>query len=1078
MYGVLVVFVLSLLICCAIAYILGLLWFSDIRNRRLRSFFFLGIEIFFWTLLNAIAMVVHDDFFPVVYTIRMVMVCIIPFGVAWFIFEFIGSSLREKAWLRFAFILLPAADILCMVTNPLHYFYFTDYIIPMPSRGLLFWLHLVMDFSLVLIVFILLIRFIVKGSKDNPLLILTGVGLLIPYAINLLYTFGMIPFPHDLTPIGFFITFMLFVYFAYRSQLINVKTTLFSTTMDAIEDVIIICDEKSIIIDANRRAQELFHGFPISVGRTKTDAFFDYLKGAAEVKPDDLIDSAKRGIDVVGEYTVYKNGVDKQTFTINWRAVYEGRNKTGFILMMTDVSRYRRMINEINEKNNELQVLTIQAEAASQAKGELLATIEQRDSLLRSVNSAAVILLNAENENFTNSLFQSMEVMAEVVGVDRVYIWKNHMVDDRLHCTQLYEWSEGAEPQQGLDITVGIAYSENIPGWEETLSNGYCINNIVRNMSPEEQDQLSPQGILSILVVPVFINGQFWGFVGFDDCHNERIFSKEEEAILRSGSLLFAHAYHRNQMIQNVRDTSAQLESALAQANAASKAKGDFLSNMSHEMRTPMNAIIGMTTIGKKAGDIDGKDHALAKIGDAASHLLGVINDVLDMAKIEAEKLEIFPVEFCFDRLLQKVMAVINFRTDERAQKLSIALDPNIPRFIIGDDQRLAQVITNLLSNAVKFTPEEGSIHLAASLIGETEEECELSVEVSDTGIGISAEQQENIFEAFEQAESGTSREYGGTGLGLVISKRIVELMGGKIWVESEPGKGSRFIFTFLAKRGGRNTQSLLRPGVNWKNVRILAVDDVEETRNQFTDLFDSLGIQCDTAADGREACRIIEERGAYDIYFVDWRMPSMDGVELTKWIKSHEKHEHSVVIMITAADWEQIKAEALNAGVDKHMLKPLFSSMIVDCVNEFLGVDETEEEGDLRLGEFEGKYLLLAEDVEINREILIALLEDTGISIDCAENGQEALDMVAAAPGKYGLVFMDMQMPKMDGLEATRRIRATPGHRREELPIVAMTANVFKDDIEACLEAGMDDHIGKPLDLDSVLEKLRKYLG
>jgi CheY-like chemotaxis protein/two-component sensor histidine kinase len=491
-----------------------------------------------------------------------------------------------------------------------------------------------------------------------------------------------------------------------------------------------------------------------------------------------------------------------------------------------------------------------------------------------------------------------------------------------------------------------------------------------------------------------------------------------------------------------------------------------------------MNAIIGMTAIGKNAKDIEQKNHALNKIGDAASHLLGVINDVLDIAKIEADKLELSPIEYNFERMLQKVVTVICFRVDEKRQSLYVNIDSDIPRFVVGADQRLAQIITNLLSNAVKFTPEEGEVHLNVSLAEETNDHIELRIEVIDTGIGISPEQQVKLFDAFMQAESGTSRKYGGSGLGLSISRRIIEMMDGRIWIESELDKGTKFIFTVKARRGKRSPSSLLAPGVNWENIRIMVIDDMNETCNQFKEIFGNLGILCDTAADGQEAWNIIKEGNEYDIYFIDWKMPIMDGIELTRRIKSRKGSRPSVVTMITAADWAQIKDEANEAGVDKCLLKPLFSSMIIDCINECLGADQSKVE-DLTIteGEFNGKRLLVAEDIEINREILIALLENTGLIIDCAENGKEALDIIETNPNIYDIVLMDVQMPKMDGLEATRCIRALHGHQREKLPIIAMTANVFQSDIDACLTAGMDGHLGKPLDIDIVLEKLRKYL-
>jgi PAS domain S-box-containing protein len=527
------------------------------------------------------------------------------------------------------------------------------------------------------------------------------------------------------------------------------------------------------------------------------------------------------------------------------------------------------------------------------------------------------------------------------------------------------------------------------------------------------------------------------------------------------------------------RKEMARLAKRQAEAEAASRAKSSFLANMSHEMRTPMNAIIGMTSIGKNSSDIERKDYALDKIEDAAVHLLSVINDVLDISKIEANKLELSPVEFNFERMLQKIVNIINFRMDEKHQMFNVNVDRNIPRFVIGDDHRLSQVILNLLSNAVKFSPEQERVGLDVALSGEKDGICELRITVSDNGIGITSEQQAKLFNAFEQADSGITREFGGTGLGLSISKHIVELMNGKIWVESNYGKGSKFIFTVKVKRGEKNITSMLAAGVKWENLRILVVDDESAVCAYFNELFSQLGINCSTAADGLKACNTIEETGSYDIYFVDLRMPGMDGLELTRKIKEHDRERPSVVVMISSADWGLIKEIAVNAGVSKYLLKPLFSSAIIDCVNECLGldVDGSVKEKVETFGRFADKKLLVVEDVEINREIIRSLLEDTGIIIDCAENGQEAVDMIAAAPDKYDAILMDVQMPKMNGLEATRRIRALTARRLEYLPIIAMTAHVFKSDIEDCLEAGMDDHLGKPLDFDEVLKKLHKYL-
>jgi PAS domain S-box-containing protein len=412
-------------------------------------------------------------------------------------------------------------------------------------------------------------------------------------------------------------------------------------------------------------------------------------------------------------------------------------------------------------------------------------------------------------------------------------------------------------------------------------------------------------------------------------------------------------------LVQNGRTTGllvmshniTHLKAMEEQALSASRAKSSFLSNMSHEMRTPLNAIVGMTVIGRKAKDIERKNYALDKISDASAHLLGVISDVLDMSKIEANMLGLSPVEFRFEKMLQKVVSVINFRVNEKRQNLTVNLDDAIPAAIIADDQRLAQVVANLLSNAVKFTPEEGSISLTASLIGEENGICTIQVSVSDTGIGISEEQQKKLFNSFQQAESNTTRKYGGTGLGLAISKSIVEMMGGKIGIQSELGKGSVFTFTVQAQKASY-------------------IEDNSDA---------------DDAADN----------GKTDI-----------------------------------------------------------------------------------TGIFEGSSILLVEDVYLNREIVMALLEPTRLSIDCAENGAEAVRMFTKNPDKYSLIFMDVQMPEMDGYDATRRIRAMDIPKAKTIPIVAMTANVFREDIEKCEAAGMDSHIGKPLDLDELLNKLRSYLN
>jgi len=525
--------------------------------------------------------------------------------------------------------------------------------------------------------------------------------------------------------------------------------------------------------------------------------------------------------------------------------------------------------------------------------------------------------------------------------------------------------------------------------------------------------------------------------------------------------------------LKSLRETMESLE-------VASKAKSNFLANMSHEIRTPMNAIIGMTNIGKAAEDMERKNYSLLRIEDASQHLLGVINDILDVSKIESGKFELSPTDFNFEKMLISVVNVSTFRIDEKKQKFNVYVDRDIPPYLFGDDQRLAQVLTNLLGNAVKFTPEEGSISLNTFFMGEENGICKIKLSVTDTGIGISHEQQENLFQSFQQAESSTSRKFGGTGLGLAISKSIIEMMGGKIWVESEPNKGSSFIFTIKMQRGENKTNNIKKRDVNWKNIRVLAVDDDIYILQDFKGIMEKFGAYCDIACNSADALTFLENNGNYNLFFIDWKMPGMDGLELTEELRKRSTDSNeSFVVMISAAEYSIIEKRAKEAGADKFLHKPLFPSVIEDVVIEHFGTSGSDgDELDTGIeGIFEGHSILLSEDVDINREIVLSLLEPTLLEIDCATNGKEAVQLFSAAPEKYKMIFMDIQMPEMDGYEATRQIRKLDATTAKTIPIIAMTANVFKEDIDNCFAAGMNSHVGKPLDIDEVINKLREFL-
>ena len=536
-----------------------------------------------------------------------------------------------------------------------------------------------------------------------------------------------------------------------------------------------------------------------------------------------------------------------------------------------------------------------------------------------------------------------------------------------------------------------------------------------------------------------------------------------------------------------VTDRTRKLQEAIETAEKASKAKGDFLSRMSHEIRTPLNAITGMVGIAMHTTDLNRVKYCLNRVDGASKHLLGVINDILDMSKIEASKFELDFHEFEFEKMLVGVTNVINFRAEEKKQNFIVHISENTPISIVGDDLRLAQVITNLLANAVKFTPEGGTIMLRVDVLADEGDTIILQIEIADNGIGITEEQQSRLFTSFEQAEGGIARKYGGTGLGLAISKQIIELMGGKVWLQSKPGHGSQFTFSLKARKGRiqEKTSAKLSEKISRDTIRILAIDDAPEIGHYFMNTAKSLGIYCDIATSGPEALEIIKgnSNGPYTVFFIDWQLPEMDGMALAGKIMDVSA-KSAIVFMIPLSDWNAIAKDALAAGVKTFVSKPLFPSVIINALNECHAGEPLHPESSSVAGpqeedqhSYSAHTILLAEDTEINREVLAAILEPTGIGIDFAEDGHEAVVMFTSHPDKYSLIFMDIHMPEVDGYEATRRIRSLGLDRAKNIPIIAMTANVFKEDIAKCLEAGMNSHIGKPIDTAVLFAKLDLYL-
>ena len=691
--------------------------------------------------MNAVSIVSATDYFPFIYTIRICFVAIVPFCIFWFILNFAQVRFINSRLAMILIWIFPIADVLLMLTNPLHKFMFQDYLFPAPTRALGFWIHTAGDFFVVIITFIVLLRYIFKNARKEPLVILAGIGTFIPYILNMLYTAGIRFIPYDITPLGFFITFMLFTFSSYKSQLFNVKALTLASIYQLLKDAILVINERGLIKDVSPAAEQAFPDFSLSTGNSSVKDFFSYLKEhTIEYSPADLLEPEILGqVEHRGEISICQNDGREVTFTVNIRPILSGNQPTGSIMIMSDVSIYRSMISEINEQNVRLEELTKEAEAASLAKSR-------------------------------------------------------------------------------------------------------------------------------------------------------------------------------------------------------------FLANMSHEIRTPLNAVIGMSLIARKSAADQKTLSAVEEIENASKHLLGVLNNVLDMSKIESGKFELIIDSFSLLTAMNEVVELIRHRCMEKSINLQTNFVSMKNYRIIGDQLRLKQILINLLGNAVKFTPENGSIVFSLDLIKKTENSITIHFIVSDSGIGMTPEQLGKLFQTFSQADTSIFRHYGGTGLGLSISQNLVNLMGGEIIAQSNPGEGSSFEFT-----------------LDFPNV-----------------------------------AEIIEEDTKKDI------TPDLSG-----------------------------------------------------------------------------KKILLVEDVEINRIILKELLAETNVKIEEAADGDEAIVIFDTRPiNYYDLVFMDVQMPVMDGYEATRRIRSLNRPDAQTIPIIAMTANAYKEDIEKAYISGMNGHLAKPIDLTRVMKILADRLG
>ena len=996
-------------------------------------------------------------------------ICFIPIGVL-----FLGQSVYRPEWRpdikHAALFIIPTISFMMVCTNPLHHLFFRHFSLYSSEAiyGPYYYFHSVYSYACICagLVYILIFTFRSSGIISKQfLLVLTSI--LVPLTGNILFSFGLADLSFSINACLFTVSIISVFVAILRYRFITVLPVNMHQVIDLISDGFLQIDDKMRIIDYNNMLLNLFPGAALLVPKMTIEDFFN--QNSSKTQKKECLDAFKQTIENKTSTIRNISFSDSQCFTMKITPFFNGDEYTGSIIIFKSITdfkvsaekriqstldEFKKSNRHLNEKIEEGRARLEEERQARQSlydsnpqinflvdlhynvidgnptalnfygfenktdfKNGLLEKInqailtkmpsgvepipislrfadvvtqgetsfdttllfdgeeipfhfdlkmipyykgskviavyqtdlrelrrvekdlEKRDMLLSAVNTVASRLISVEDEDFSKSFGESIAMLGRSIDVERVVVWRNFEKDGALYCTQIHEWCEGAEIQHGKPHTINIRYSDVVPTWESTLRQGKCVNSIVKDLLPSEREQMKRQGIISVLAVPLFVKDIFWGFVGFDDCVNERVFSKMEENTLGSGAMLIAAALFRNEIMNNLIEAK---EAALS----STKAKSSFLANMSHEIRTPLNAIVGMAQIAKRKTINDAAVGPIKEILSASKHLMDLINDILDFSKIESGKMELIDEAFDMHAAMQEVASLMNPRCVDKNIVFKTNLD-SLPKVIVsGDRLRIKQVLINLIGNAVKFTDENGIIELSIEVVAQNDSDITLQFFVRDNGIGITEDQIPNLFTAFERGNSSIAAKYKGTGLGLAISQNIIKAMGGEIDVDSSPQKGADFHFTIRLQKA-----------------------------------------------------------------------------DLRKFSEN-----------------KKVWTEKLN---------------LVGC------------------------HILMAEDIEINRIILTELLADTGVDIDVAVDGKQALQMFEQTVANYyDLVFMDIQMPNMDGYQATEAIRNLNRSDAKNVPIIAMTANAYREDIERVLATGMNGHLAKPIDIDAVRRLLYHKIG